>query len=852
MNHRILQLNVSGVSLGAGIVGLGSCGAHTNEMCFTQYGPLIDGGVLPRHLMLVPSLACPASCAYCFGPHEGGALMAQATVGGVVRWQNALGGDDAIEITFHGGEPLVPGIQFYRMALPLLRQGLAPRRVQFAMQSNLWLLTDELCNLLREYGVSLGTSLDGPESINDAQRGQGHFRRTMAGIERARAHGIHVGCICTFTAQSARLAQDIFDFFVREGLNFTVHAAVPSLRYPDVNGRSLSPEVHGELLVDMLDRYLQNLDRIRISTLDSMCQSVSAERGGICTFGDCLGGYLAVAPDGGIYPCQRFSAMPEYRLGNVDDCPSAQALATSAVWRMFQARQERMAEECKGCDHLDICRGGCPYNVLATDGRSLSSLGKPSGLRDPGCPAYKRVFSYITERAVQKALSEENLEEVVLRVDPRKGLLRRGRLLSIMREGPHPQETARHARRILAVVALAATGSPAEAARKLHGLGLTPNPERTQTALRAYQERLNAPAHGLNNLYLHVTFACNLRCTHCYAEAGQSRKGELSVDSLVRAVHEAARLGFRHAVITGGEPLVHSQRDVLLDALAELRQGVRPLLTVLRTNLALSMDDALLRRIAHSTDEVVVSVDGDRYTHDERRGTGQFDATVSSLRKLVEMGCTTDLSLATVLPLNEANGAPGDAVRALARVLRIRRTRFRPVLPLGRAVESDIDIVPETLWGHIDPRDMMEYGFNPVASCGIGQNLYVEPDGSAYPCYACHGGPWRLGEIDGEEGLQGVVQSAAFQDLGRHTVTTNRQCRSCPLRYLCGGACRAWSRNPESAQTDLDAPPLDCFPLHLRARSLLVSALERMQISPEQWLAADLPLPDSAPMRESY
>jgi uncharacterized protein len=805
---------------------------------------------LPRHLMLVPSLACPARCAYCFGPHEGGAPMTQATVEGVVRWQKALGGLDAIRITFHGGEPLVPGTHFYRMALPLLRQGLAPREVQFAMQSNLWLLTDELCVIFRDYGIALGTSLDGPEPINDAQRGQGCFRRTMAGIERARTHGINVGCICTFTAQTAPRAQEIFDFFVSEGLNFTVHSAVPWLPYPGVNGWSLDPEAHGELLVETLHRYLENLDRIRIDTLDSICQSVSAGRGGICTFGDCLGGYLAVAPDGGIYPCQRFSDMPKYRLGNVDDCPSAQTLATSTVWRMFQARQERIAGECKGCEYLDICRGGCPYNMLAANRGCLSNLGKPSSLRDPNCAAYKRVFSYITDRAVQEALSEENLEEVVFSVDPRKGLLRRGKLLSIMRDGPHPQETARHARRILAVVALAATGSPAEAARKLHGLGLTPNPDRTQTALRAYQQQLNAPAGGLNNLYLHVTFACNLRCTHCYAQAGQQRKGELSVDSLIRTVREAARLGFRHAVITGGEPLVHSRRDVLLDALAELRQEVRPLVTVLRTNLALSMDEALLRRIAHSTNEVVISLDGDRHTHDGRRGLGQFDATVSNLRKLVEIGCSTDLSLATVLPLSEANGAPGEAVRALAKVLGIRRTRFRPLLPLGRAVESFIDIAPETLWGHIDPRDIIQYGFNPAASCGIGQNLYVEPDGAAYPCYAWHGEQWRLGGTNGKGGLGDIVHSAAFRDLGCHTVSSNRQCGSCPLRYLCGGACRAWNRRPESDQTDLDAPPLDCSPLLKRARSLLVSALERMDITPEQWLAAELPLPDTPPIKE--
>lgn len=75
---------------------------------------------MSRHLMLVPSLACPASCKYCFGPHAGGAPMTRAMLDAVVRWQNALGDKDALQVTFHGGEPLVPGLEFYRMALPPL------------------------------------------------------------------------------------------------------------------------------------------------------------------------------------------------------------------------------------------------------------------------------------------------------------------------------------------------------------------------------------------------------------------------------------------------------------------------------------------------------------------------------------------------------------------------------------------------------------------------------------------------------------------------------------------------------------------------------------------------------------
>ena len=54
----------------------------------------------------------------------------------------------------------------------------------------------------KKHPLSIGTSLDGPESVNDAQRGQGYFQHTLAGIERARAHGLDVGCICTFTARS--------------------------------------------------------------------------------------------------------------------------------------------------------------------------------------------------------------------------------------------------------------------------------------------------------------------------------------------------------------------------------------------------------------------------------------------------------------------------------------------------------------------------------------------------------------------------------------------------------------------------------------------------------------------------
>ncbi len=744
-------------------------------------------------------------------------------------------------MTFHGGEPLLAGAGFYRDALPRLQHAWQGRPVRFSAQSNLWKLEDAHLEVFSQYQVGLGTSLDGPQEINDAQRGKGYFRRTMAGIDKARKYGIPVGCIATFSAQTAPRWREVVEFFLAEGLSFSVHAALPVLGHPANPAWALSAEAYGELLVNLLDFYLGHLKQMRLETLDGMIRAVSAGKGGMCTFGDCLGSYLAVGPDGAVYPCQRFAGDARFRLGGVDEPP--ERLRASGVWADFARRQEQVTEACAGCEFLDICRGGCPYNVLTHHGQA--SFGKD--LRDPYCAAYKRIYSEITERATAEVFADGNLAQVVAQADAKRGLLRSGRVLELMSKRPHPYENAQNAGQALAAVALAASGSPEAAAKKLAQAGLAARPERLRLGLENLNQRLGSHRRLVNNLYLHVTFACPQRCAHCYAEAGEARGGAYPPEALRSTALEAARQGFRHLVVTGGEPLCHPRAGDMLRELDAVRDEARPLRTVLRSSLSTRLDAALLDLLANCTDEVVVSLDGDEASHDARRGAGSYARTLANLRRLVDQKGRAEISLAAVLPLAEAQGHPGEHVRALADELGIRRVRFRPVLPLGRAATEMPDLPVEAVWGSLRPAERVAYGFMPAASCGMGQNLYVEPDGAAYPCYAWHGAAWKLGNILDEGGLDGVMANEAFARLGQATVDSNRACRECALRYLCGGACRAWNRLPAAAQTDLDAPPLDCARLHERARGMLLSALEFLEVPPERWLAAGLPIPDGPP-----
>jgi uncharacterized protein len=526
----------------------------------------------------------------------------------------------------------------------------------------------------------------------------------------------------------------------------------------------------------------------------------------------------------------------------VQDCPDWEQLERSPIWQLFREREVRVVEECGDCPHFAICKGGCPYDVLAAGGGSFRTL------RDPYCPAYRRIFSHITERGLAEVFSEENLSAVVAQ-PAGDTLLRRGALLALMRGDPHPRQVTQQAQQILAAVALGANQPPGEAAHRLAQAGLARSRERAEESLTALAQRL-ATRGRLNNLYLHVTFGCNLRCAHCYAAAGPERvhAGVMPVEQIVSSCREAATLGFRQVVITGGEPLTHPEREKLLDSLAVLRAEVKPLLIVLRTNLALTMETGWLARLGRSVDQIGVSLDGDRASHDARRGTGAYDRTVANLRALVESGCEADLSLTAVLSVEDAVGAPGESVRALARELGIRRVHFRPILPLGRARQSELEIAREAHWAYLGVDDAVAYGFGPTATCGIGQNLYVEPGGETFPCYARSGNEWLMGNIGEDGGLRRLVESPAFRALSEHTVDTNRQCRRCALRYLCGGACRAWSGPLDK---DLDAPPVDCRPLHARARSLLLGALEYVGVTAEQWIAVGLPIPESPPVEPS-
>lgn len=777
------------------------------------------------NFMLIPSLSCPASCRYCFGPNTGPA-MDIATVNHVLNFVKSIAaetGQGKVRVTLHGGEPLAAGYDVVEALISGLNERCRGIGLDIGVQSNLWLLDERYCALFRKYGVSLSTSLDGPKEINDAQRGDGYFEKTMRGIKLARANGLVPGCIATFTAQTVPRWKEVFDFFMSQRISFSVHPSVAAIgRHTEMK---LTPGQYEALFHDMFAYYLQNRKRIKIESYDQICQGIACNEGRVCTFRDCFGMFLAVDPHGDIYSCQRFVGRPEYRLGNIAGRPTMNDLINSTAAQKLLERERSLREQCGSCRHYGYCKGGCPYNAAASD--------QPDAV-DPYCEAYKKVFSMVSGRLYDEMVSDENFLAVAELGPSDRGnpLLRVGVVTDLTDDHAHPLFVANTARRIVTAYALAKAPDVYKAALQLVETGTFKSKQTAWAALETLRSDMQ-PSDRLNKLYLHVTWRCQLKCSHCYASSDDDDAAEeMSVDSIATMARDAARCGFTEVVLTGGEPLLLRNRDLLLRKLAALRWDIKPVKLVLRTNFAmpLSPDDHML--LAGAFDEIVVSVDGGRNEHDLRRGAGSYDKTVRNLELytgLIGETMPNDtgkirsarLSISGTMKAAQANEESGFAVKELGRRLNIRHVKFRPLLPLGRTLETGEPVVSEALRSYLSPIELLKEGFHPVHTCGIGQNLYVEPSGESFPCYSYHKPHSFLGNVI-EEGLYTVIKSERFRALRESTVDTNYSCKSCEYRYLCGGACRAWGG--ESSQYDLNAAPVECEGLKKRAERLYEEA----------------------------
>ncbi|MGO0122851.1 putative heme d1 biosynthesis radical SAM protein NirJ2 [Desulfothermobacter acidiphilus] len=300
-----------------------------------------------------------------------------------------------------------------------------------------------------------------------------------------------------------------------------------------------------------------------------------------------------------------------------------------------------------------------------------------------------------------------------------------------------------------------------------------------------------------------VTNACNLKCEHCYRDAGTKQEGELSEEEGRRLLEEIARAGFKIMIFSGGEPLLRPDLYSLIGYARSL--GLRP---VLGTNGTL-IDAAVARELRAAGLAVAgISLDSlDPQKHDRLRGVpGAWEAAVKGMAACREAGLPFQIHT-TVMDFNYeevegitdfavSRGAIGHHVFFLVPTGRavnlaeasIKAEQYERLLRrlLLKGAEAQIEVKPTCApqFQRIARQMGLENRFGRGCLAGIAYCL-ISPVGVVQPCAYIN---LPAGDVRRTPFSQIWKEAPIFQRLRSREYTG--KCGSCDYNDICGG-CRA-------------------------------------------------------------
>jgi uncharacterized protein len=317
-----------------------------------------------------------------------------------------------VQFTWHGGEPTLAGLDFYRRAVDLQRHYL-PQGWECwnNLQTNGLLLDDEWCLFLAETGFDVGLSIDGTGYVHDEYRkrgGAGTYDEVLASVRRLQARGIQPDLLCTVTSLSASEPFAVYNALRGLGTGWIQFIPIVRSIAGGLTAESVTPEGYGSFLCAVFDEWaFHDLGRTEVQLFAETARVWAGGEAGLCWMAPSCGRALIVEQDGGVYSCDHF-VDPDHRIGSIVDTPLGM-LADSPEQRLFgSAKRSGLGTQCLSCRWLSVCNGGCPKDRFTPAAVTSADARRGGGSPPEGGPALnylcaglKRFFSH-AEKPLKK------------------------------------------------------------------------------------------------------------------------------------------------------------------------------------------------------------------------------------------------------------------------------------------------------------------------------------------------------------------------------------------------------------------------------------------------------------------
>lgn len=370
----------------------------------------------PLYVMLKPAGAhCNLACKYCYYleknklyPTAQRHLMSDEMLEQFTREYIEAQTMNQVLFTWHGGEPLLRSIDFYRKALSLQQKYAGGRRIDNVIQTNGTLLTDEWCEFFAQNHWLVGISIDGPQPDHDHYRltaaGKPSWKKVIQGIKLLKKHGVEWNAMAVVNAYNANHPLEFYRFFKENGCQFLQFTPIVERLTRHEDGRTLAsladkdeislseasvaPEQWGYFLCAIFDEWVRkDVGKIFVEIFDCTLANWMGISPGICAYSKECGHAGVMEHNGDVYSCDHF-VFPEYKLGNIRDHLLIDMLYGEQQQEFSHLKHSSLPRQCKECDMEFACHGECPKNRFMKDKYGDSGLNYL-------CPGYYHYYQHV-------------------------------------------------------------------------------------------------------------------------------------------------------------------------------------------------------------------------------------------------------------------------------------------------------------------------------------------------------------------------------------------------------------------------------------------------------------------------
>ena len=303
--------------------------------------------------------------------------------------------DPVIRFSWHGGEPTVLGVDYFRKIVALQRKHKPhDRGITNGIQTNGTLIDEKWCHFLAEEEFAVGLSLDGPQEMHDTYRftkaRKPTHNQAMRGYKLLRRHRIPCDILCVVNAQNVQDPTQVYRFFKKIKAQYVGFLPLVEPE-PEIEGgvsrRSVSAEAFGDFLCTIYDEWLsQDIGRIKIQIFEEVARTALGHAHTLCIFRKTCGDVAVIEHNGDFFSCDHF-VDAEHRLGNIQETSLVELLKSPLQRAFGSAKLNMLPRYCQNCEVRVMCNGGCPKDriLLTSDGEEgLNYL----------CLGYKRFFNH--------------------------------------------------------------------------------------------------------------------------------------------------------------------------------------------------------------------------------------------------------------------------------------------------------------------------------------------------------------------------------------------------------------------------------------------------------------------------